>query len=555
MPVSKDAYDLMNNTVMPMVKDQLLKLEESSVITVYHRTKSTEIFRSYTVPSTILPATIAFLQQPLPQGNNNNVVGNSQIMMTYAFGKEGEVPIFGSIVIDDPVFIGIHYFELGATVVISQFNALFIGDLAFLAMLIGMNNSSGAHCLMCMSGRSNFNCEHNSLTMRTKESLVQCLEEYMLAQTHPTRKAPPNVKGVNGPGLWDIDPQRIVIPILHCPMGLIDKILETFKHWVNLEVEDFRDDETEATRSLYRLTKTQHVAAIEAHRQAKAIADANPTYPQARTMLLEADKARKQARKAEAAAKEEYEEQVQRHNAKKTSLNQQFEFVYRSNGVKREHYHGGKFNGVNCIRLMGNSKAIVLGKDNAPGFVQLCLQSMATITTTDAVKSRCNDYCRLLGLLDAIWSTVRGQHSGLLPTEEQKTSLAGALSEGKTLWLAMGLSTLQPKWHLTFDGHLLHQFCKYGGLADKSDETIEKGHQTLKQLRDRYRNITSYEVRENCIRRELRRRRSPEIQLHIDKYEAMIKQSTTTKRAADTQVRQDNNKKAKQEKRDACIVP
>jgi hypothetical protein len=46
----------------------------------------------------------------------------------------------------------------------------------------------------------------------------------------------------------------------------------------------------------------------------------------------------------------------------------------------------------------------------------------------------------------------------------------------------MGLSTLQPKWHLTFDGHLMEQFKQHGGLADKSDETIEKGHQTLKTL-------------------------------------------------------------------------
>jgi hypothetical protein len=75
----------------------------------------------------------------------------------------------------------------------------------------------------------------------------------------------------------------------------------------------------------------------------------------------------------------------------------------------------------------------------------------------------------------------------------------------------MKLSTLQPKWHLTFDGHLLEQFNKFAGLADKSDETIEKGHQTLKNLRERFRGISSYEQREVCIRRELRRSRSPEI--------------------------------------------
>jgi hypothetical protein len=130
-----------------------------------------------------------------------------------------------------------------------------------------------------------------------------------------------------------------------------------------------------------------------------------------------------------------------------------------------------------------------------------------------------------------------------VPTDEQTKSLADALKEAKALWLQMGLSTLQPKWHLTFDGHLLQQFTKYGGIADKSDETIEKGHQTLKALRDRFRGISSYKQRETCIRREIRRTRSPEIQQHIDNFEAMIKQSTGTKRAMDTATRQDNNKR------------
>jgi hypothetical protein len=78
---------------------------------------------------------------------------------------------------------------------------------------------------------------------------VECLEEYMLLSSRPNRKAPPNFMGINSPGLWDIDPQRIVIPILHCPMGLVDKVLESFKQWVNLDVEDFKDIETEGART------------------------------------------------------------------------------------------------------------------------------------------------------------------------------------------------------------------------------------------------------------------------------------------------------------------
>ena len=101
---------------------------------------------------------------------------------------------------------------------------------------------------------------------------------------------------------------------------------------------------------------------------------------------------------------------------------------------------------------------------------------------------------------------------------------------------------------------MLDQFTKYGSLADKSDESIEKGHQTLKALRNRFRGIPSYEQCETCIRRELRRGRSPEIQRHIDDFENIKKQSSASKRVMDTAERQDNNKRAKLEKRETFIA-
>lgn len=425
-------------------------------------------------------------------------------------------------------------------------------------MLIGMNNSSGAYCLMCMSRRSQFNCDHNTaLTLRTKEKLANCLEEYLVLVANATLKEkepPANVEGVNSSGLWDINPQRIVIPILHCPMGLVDKVLETFKLWVNMDVEDFHDADTEAGRTVYKLTMNQHRAAIIAHQEAKDLLEANPGNAQLKSMLKGANDVRIKAKKAEVKAKDKYNELVQRHNARKHSLNQQFEEVYRNNGIKRESYHGGKFNGVHCIRIMERADEIVMGTVDSPGFLQKCLLSRTPSATEDYVRSTCQQYARLLGLLDAIWSNVRGIDSGLLPTAEQCNTLETALAEGKALWLLMKLTTLQPKWHLTFDGHLLWQVKTYGGLADKSDESIEKVHQLLKQLRDRYRGIPSYEMKETCIRRELRRMRSPEIKQVVDSYERMIQQASGTKRATDTSERQDNKKKAKQEKREAYIV-
>ena len=147
------------------------------------------------------------------------------------------------------------------------------------------------------------------------------------------------------------------------------------------------------------------------------------------------------------------------------------------------------------------------------------------------ITTKCNQFARLLGLLDIIWSNVCGIDAGLLPTDEQIEQLRKATANAKAMWLDMGMGTLQPKWHLTFDGHLLHQVTTYGGLADKADDTIEFQHQISKKLRDRHRSATSFQRREECVRKELRRTKSPEIQAHIDRYEASIRVRTTSKRA------------------------
>ena len=114
------------------------------------------------------------------------------------------------------------------------------------------------------------------MVSRTKESLAECLEQYLLlVANNSTRKQPPaNYKGVNCSALLQMDPQRIVIPILHCPMGLVDKVLETFKAWVNLEVEDIKDAGDEEVRSDFRVAKAEHAIAIRTLKEAKDTAEA-----------------------------------------------------------------------------------------------------------------------------------------------------------------------------------------------------------------------------------------------------------------------------------------
>jgi len=83
-----------------------------------------------------------------------------------------------------------------------------------------------------------------------------------------TNKSVKNHKGVDCFGLLDIDPQQIIVPILHCPMGLVDKVLETFKSWVVYEVEQL-PVLTEIVRQTLRTAKADHISLVVAEEQAR----------------------------------------------------------------------------------------------------------------------------------------------------------------------------------------------------------------------------------------------------------------------------------------------
>ena len=99
-----------------------------------------------------------------------------------------------------------------------------------------------------------------------------------------------NCKGVNCEGLLDMDPCRIIVPILHCPMGLVDKILKSFVSWINKEVENFNDPNMEALCEMYLMKEQQQKASTLSCTQASAFAWANPTSNDAKTNVRDTNK-------------------------------------------------------------------------------------------------------------------------------------------------------------------------------------------------------------------------------------------------------------------------
>lgn len=218
--------------------------------------------------------------------------------------------------------------------VASNFNDLCVGDLAFPAMAIGMKNSSGAHCAHCLLKASEFNVDMQlPNNARTKASLRTCLNEHHRLRT--TQKSTRNHRGMNNIGLLDIDPQRTIVPVLHRPMGLADKVLETFKCWTIYEIEKLPDGPNQI-RETCRTAIANHVAAKANEVRVTAQQVGNNT-PESAALQREAQDAKANVKSEETKAKKQFDEMVKRHNAKLFSLSQRFDCIFRSHKTKKEH--------------------------------------------------------------------------------------------------------------------------------------------------------------------------------------------------------------------------
>jgi len=431
-----------------------------------------------------------------------------------------------------------------ATVVVSNFHDMHVGDLAFLAMAIGMNNSAGAHCVHCFKGASQFNCELTPQDVRTKASLTTCLNEYHTNRL--TDKRARNHFGVNTVGLLDIDPQRIIVPMLHCPMGLVDKVLIHFKSWTICHVENLPAEPSQV-REAFRSAAANLLTATATETQARQLNEEAGKTPETKELLKQATAAKQVAKRNEVKARANFKEQGKQHNARLHSLSQAFDTIFCSHKITKEHCHGGKHNGVNCVKMM--SKAEVLFTAFA---AEIKLKKVPTVDDA-LIDFRCTQCGNLLGLMDGIWSSACGIEAGLLPTQLQLEHLEKTLSQAKALWLLMDVGTKQPKFHMTFDGHLLHQVRLCGGIADKSDESIELQHQVIMKLKDRFRRVASCQRRETCIRKELRRGKSPEIKAHVDFCGAAIKRKPTSQRTLDMTIQKQDQREAKRAKRETFV--
>ena len=136
--------------------------------------------------------------------------------------------------------------------------------------------------------------------------------------------------------------------------------------------------------------------------------------------------------------------------------------------------------------LLGLTLDLIVSKHHKP----------STCKPIEDLRKDTKKYERALGLLDVVWSSVRGI-DGLLPSDEFLTSLEANIEKARVAWLALGLNIDgNPKCHLTFDGHLLEQVRRFEGMADKGEDWIEHLHQCWKKQKELTWHISNFELQQ-----------------------------------------------------------
>jgi hypothetical protein len=226
---------------------------------------------------------------------------------------------------------------------------------------------------------------------------------HLLQYLHKARNSQSikNVDGVNNAQLIPVDPTKILVPILHCPIGLVDKVLSSFLDYTWRKVLLLPPEDDLIRKKLQETC--ERLASLIGLLQTKKEVYEQSKMPENKEQLKRVQGEKNKAVTERASANKAFEKMIRSYSRQEGSFTSRLEATYRFLGISREYYHGGKFNGVNCIRIMDRSKELF------DGDAALLLEMRdPTLETREALQKTVQAHSKLLGCLDAIWSAVSG---------------------------------------------------------------------------------------------------------------------------------------------------
>lgn len=209
----------------------------------------------------------------------------------------------------------------------------------------------------------------------------------------------------------------------------------------------------------------------------KQIGEVQLYYKQAKDELTELKRQLKIQRAALKKAKDEKEILQKDRLTDEASLDSLLETILVKYDIKPQAFHGGAMNGVCAKRLLNNAEEIMKKVETfaVERLTKGQHENDKRCSVTDLTE-KLQKYTELLLVLDVVIALLRTP----APTDEEILKAQEAILVLEVMWREMELN-ITPKAHILFC-HTIYQFVKYGGIADKVEDFVEKAHQQGKRL-------------------------------------------------------------------------
>jgi hypothetical protein len=172
-------------------------------------------------------------------------------------------------------------------------------------------------------------------------------------------------------------------------------------------------------------------------------------------------------------------------------------------GAKMQAWHGGELNGVSARLVMENSDSLFnLIEKNL-----IDIKHADSQYTDEDIKTMMKNYRHMYTSLGASYSFLQQ----ILPSDDDLRNLRENIECARKIWVENLKISATPKAHSLFDGHAYEQHERLGGIGDKLEDFVEKGHQIGMRDKRRTWNMRNWEQMQRSQIRHDRRRNRPEV--------------------------------------------
>jgi hypothetical protein len=429
------------------------------------------------------------------------------------------------------------------------------GDLAWVNDALGKRNMSGNWCPYCRINKERRSLpNHNRAAPWTIQSMKQHLQ-YLQSEKGPRIPTPQDVMGIVAPPLISQVPlHRLVPPVLHMEIGLINNVVDLMEAWIHVLFDPSPSAELEGVR-LARLDALREKAlakdALEAFyadsqlhvllsRQEDLGEILNSEEKEELNELREEEEALQDALK-------ETNRTLTKAKATENKLSKSFgrltrpivlrieEEVFHAWSIRRPKYHGGDFIGTSCRLIMRQAEAVVGAIEEL--LLAVPIEDRSSDVSDEEIHQFAAAVTRLLQYGDAIFSIARKGEREI--TQGEQLSIGKYIPLFCRLWRLIGLSSTI-KFHILED-HLQENL----GNGERLEDATEQQHQIGHSFEVRSR-IANFELKSLVASRHEAVRNNPQMKDEIDR---VLQETSRVKRKQVNRARMDEQTKRRREGR------